>query len=136
MLNKVILIGRLTSRPELRYTGSNKAYSRICVAVSRYNGETDFINVVTWDKQAENICNYLDKGSLVSIEGRLQISSYEDSEGNNRNITDVIAQNVKFLDRKSSTENQNKEYETNDEEYNDDYEDFGNSISDDDNLLD
>ena len=87
-MNRVMLIGRLTAKPELRYTGSNVPFSRFTVAVNRTfnnnNGEreTDFINCIIWRKQAENVCNYLDKGSLVSVEGRIQTGSYDDKDGN------------------------------------------------------
>lgn len=102
MLNRVILIGRLTSNPEIKYTGSNKPYTRICVAVNRFSEGTDFINVTVWNKQAENVCEYLGKGSLVMIEGSLSVNNYEDSEGNRRTSTEVMAQNVQFLDRKNN----------------------------------
>lgn len=80
-MNKVMLIGRITAKPELRYTPSNVPTTRFSVAINRTftnaNGEreTDFINVVVWRKQAENVCNYLNKGSLVAIEGRLQTNN-------------------------------------------------------------
>lgn len=102
MLNRVILIGRLTSNPELKYTGSNKPYTRICVAVNRFSEGTDFINVTVWNKQAENVCEYLGKGSLVMIEGSLSVNNYKDSEGNRKTSTEVMAQNVQFLDRKNN----------------------------------
>ena len=102
MLNRVILIGRLTSNPELKYTGSNKPYTRICVAVNRFSEGTDFINVIVWNKQAENVCEYLGKGSLVMVEGSLSVNNYEDSEGNRKTSTEVMAQNVQFLDRKNN----------------------------------
>ena len=82
-MNKVFLIGRLTRDPELRYTGSNIATTRFTLAVNRpfqsQNGEqgTDFINVVVWRKQAENVKKYCTKGSLVAVEGRIQTGSYE-----------------------------------------------------------
>ena len=87
-MNRVMLVGRLTTKPELRYTGSNLPYSRFSVAVNRTfsnaqgQREADFINIVVWRKQAENVCNFLNKGSLVSIEGRLQTGSYDDKDGN------------------------------------------------------
>ena len=108
MLNRVILIGRLTAKPELRYTGSNLPYARFTVAVNRNfrnnddQAETDFICVIVWRKQAENVCNFLDKGSLVMVEGSLSVNSYEDSEGNRKTFTEVTAQNVQFLDRKNN----------------------------------
>ena len=76
-MNRVTLIGRLTAKPELRYTGSNLPYARFTVAVNRNfrnnDGQTeaDFISVIVWRKQAENVCNFLDKGRLVSVDGRL-----------------------------------------------------------------
>lgn len=111
MLNKILLIGRLTNKPELKYTNSNLPYTRFTIAVNRnYSNndgqrETDFINVITWRKQAENVCNYLDKGSLIMVEGSLSINSYEDQDGNKRISSEVIAQNVKFLDSKKSSNN-------------------------------
>ena len=88
-MNRVMLIGRLTAKPELRYTGSNIPYSRFSIAINRTfsnnqgQRETDFINVVVWRKQAENVCNFLDKGSLVAVEGRLQTGNYDDKDGKN-----------------------------------------------------
>ncbi len=109
MLNRVILIGRLTSNPELKYTGSNKPYTRICVAVNRFSEGTDFINVTVWNKQAENVCEYLGKGSLVMVEGSLSVNNYEDSEGNRRTSTEVMAQNVQFLDKKNNSSESEEE---------------------------
>ena len=109
MLNRVSLIGRLTSNPELKYTGSNKPYTRICVAVNRFSEGTDFINVTVWNKQAENVCEYLGKGSLVMVEGSLSVNNYEDSEGNRRTSTEVMAQNVQFLDKKNNSSESEEE---------------------------
>ena len=102
-MNRVCLIGRLTTKPELRYTTSNIACTNITVAIDRTFGEekkADFISVVVWRKQAENVCKYLDKGSLVSVEGRLQQNSYEDRDGNRRYKLDVVADNIQFLNTK------------------------------------
>ena len=100
MLNKVLLIGRITSSPELKYTENNKAYTKVYLAINRYTDGTDFINVKIWNKQAENVCNYLDKGSLILVEGTMMVNQYEDKDGNKKTSTEIIAQNVKFLDRK------------------------------------
>lgn len=100
MLNKVLLIGRITSSPELKYTENNKAYTKVCLAINRYTDGTDFINVKIWNKQAENVCNYLDKRSLILVEGTMMVNQYEDKDGNKKTSTEIIAQNVKFLDRK------------------------------------
>ncbi len=141
-MNKVMLIGRLTTKPELKYTGSNLPYTRFSLAVNRTfsnaNGEreTDFINVVVWRKQAENVCNYLNKGSQVAVEGRIQTGSFTDKDGNTRYTTDVQAENVQFLESKS----QGRSFESNspaptvnvDE---DPFAEFGDSVAIDDNFL-
>ena len=109
-MNKVFLIGRLTRDPELRYTGSNIAVATFSLAVDRnftgQNGEreTDFINIVVWRKQAENVKNYLNQGSQVAIDGRIQTRSYDDQNGQKRYVTEVVADNVQFLESKASRE--------------------------------
>lgn len=105
MLNQVVLIGRLTKDPELRYTPGGKAVATLRLAVDRGTNnaqgekETDFIDVVVWEKQAENVANYLQKGRLVAVTGRLQIRQYETQEGQKREKAEVVAGNVRFLDR-------------------------------------
>lgn len=102
-MNKVFLIGRLTKDPELKYTPSGKAVCNFTLAVDRgFKGkdgksEADFINIQVWDKRAENCAKYLDKGKQAAVDGRLQIRSYEDNNGQRRWITEVIANNVEFL---------------------------------------
>jgi len=109
-MNRVELIGRLTRDPELRYTGSNIATTRFTLAVNRpfqsQNGEqgTDFISVVVWRKQAENVKKYCTKGSLVAVEGRIQTGSYE-KDGQRVYTTDVVADSVQFLESKAQSEN-------------------------------
>ena len=99
-MNKVFLIGRLTRDPELRYTGNNTAVASFGIAVNRnftnQQGErdADFFNVTVWRKQAENVKNYLSKGSQVAIEGRLQSNTYDDANGQKRTSIDVVADNV------------------------------------------
>ena len=136
-MNRVCLIGRLTAKPELRYTTSNIACTNITIAIDRNYGEekkADFINVVVWRKQAENVCKYLDKGSLVAIEGRLQQNSYENRDGNRRYKLDVVADNIQFLNTKSKDTKPVVEEKKKEE---DPFADFGQQISiDDDNLLD
>lgn len=110
-MNKVFLIGRLTRDPELRYTSSNLPVATFSLAVNRNftsqsgERETDFINIVVWRKQAENIKNYLTQGSQVAVDGRIQTRTYDGEDGKKRYITEVIADNVQFLDTKSSREN-------------------------------
>lgn len=105
-MNKVIILGRLTSKPELRYTTSNTAYTRFRVAVNRSftnedgKRDADFINVISWRKQAETVCKYFDKGSQIAIEGRLQSGNYEDEDGNKRSSLDVVLENFEFVDSK------------------------------------
>lgn len=109
-MNKVILIGRLTRDPELRYTSSNIPVATFSLAVDRtfsnQNGEreTDFINIVVWRKQAENCKNYINQGSQVAVEGRIQTRNYEDQNGQKRYVTEVVADNVQFLDTKAARE--------------------------------
>ena len=107
-MNKVFLIGRLTRDPELRYTSSNLPVCSFTVAVNRNftnqsgEREADFINIVVWRKQAENIKNYLKQGSQIAIDGRIQTRSYDGEDGKKRYVTEVIADNVQFLDSKGS----------------------------------
>ena len=96
-MNKVVLIGRLTKDPELRYTpGTGTAVSTITLAVDRYNTKTqqreaDFIPVVVYGKQAESLSNYLSKGSPAAISGRIQTRSYDAKDGTKRYVTEVVA---------------------------------------------
>ncbi len=112
-MNKVFLIGRLTRDPELRYTGSNTPVATFSIAINRSftnsqgEREADFINIVVWRKQAENVKNYLQQGSQVAIDGRIQTRNYEDKEGQKRYVTEVVADNVEFLGSKNSANNSN-----------------------------
>lgn len=112
-MNKVFLIGRLTRDPELRYTGSNIPVATFSLAVNRNfsnqagEREADFINIVVWRKQAENVKNYLSQGSQVAIDGRIQTRSYDGNDGQKRYITEVVADNVEFLGSRNSSNNSN-----------------------------
>ena len=105
-MNKVFLLGRLVRDPEIRTTQSGKMTTSFTLAVDRFGGgkdnNADFIQIVTWDKLAENCGNSLFKGSRALVEGRLQIRSYEGKDGQKRWITEIVAQSVQFLDRKSA----------------------------------
>ena len=109
-MNRVSLVGRITAKPELRYTNSQLPYTRFNLAVNRTfsnaqgQREADFIGIVVWRKQAENICNYLDKGSLISVDGRIQTGTYDDKDGNRRYTFEVVADNVQFLETKAQAE--------------------------------
>ena len=106
MLNRVVLVGRLTREPELRYSGSGVAISNFTLAVERKfknaqgEKETDFIPVVTFKKLAENCAEYLTKGKLASVDGRLQVRTYNDKDGQKRWVTEVVADDVNFLSPK------------------------------------
>ncbi len=114
-MNKVFLIGRLTRDPELRYTDSNVAVATFSIAVNRNftnqsgEREADFINIIVWRKQAENIKNYIKKGSQVAIDGRIQTRNYE-KDGQKRYVTEVVADNVQFLDTKNSNSSSNDNF--------------------------
>jgi single-strand DNA-binding protein len=106
-LNKVLLIGNLTRAPELRYTPSGTAVSDLRLAVNRSyttqggdrREETCFLTVVVWGKQAETSAQYLDKGSPVLVEGRLQTRDWETKDGQKRNVVEVVAERIQFLGR-------------------------------------
>ncbi len=104
MLNRVVLIGRLTKDVDLKYTQSNIAVAGFTLAVDRKfskDKETDFINVVVWRGQAESCANYLSKGKMAAVDGRLQIRQYETKDGQKRTIAEVIADDVRFLSPRS-----------------------------------
>lgn len=109
MLNHIVLIGRLTKDPELRYTQGGKAVATLRLAVDRGTSnpqgekETDFIDVVVWERQAETVANYLQKGRLVAVQGRLQLRQFETQEGQRRERAEVVASQVRFLDRGTDT---------------------------------
>ena len=106
MLNRIIIMGRLTKDPELRRTQSGNAVTSFTLAVDRDfkdqngNKETDFIDVVAWRNTAEFICRYFGKGRMAVVEGRLQMRDWKDQNGNNRRAAEVIADNVYFGDSK------------------------------------
>lgn len=112
MMNRVVIVGRLTKDPELKYTPSGVAVSTFTLAVNRSfsnqqgERETDFINVVVWRKPAENVANFLKKGSLAGVDGRIQTRNYEGQDGKRVYMTEVVAESVQFLDSKSKEEKQ------------------------------
>src|SRR5690242_15340237 len=111
MLNRIVLIGRLTKDPESKYTPNGIAVAQFRIAVDRPTKnpetgekETDFIDVVAWRRTAEFVTQYLTKGRLVAVEGRLQIRSWVAQDGSKRYNTEVVADNVQGLDRARDTE--------------------------------
>ena len=110
MLNRIVLIGRLTKDPKLKYLpGNGTAVCNFTLAVDRPfakegQQKTDFINCQVWQKQAEACANYLAKGKIAAVDGRLQIRSYEGQDGQKKWITEVVAQDVRFLSPKGGQE--------------------------------
>lgn len=106
MLNKIVIMGRLTRDPELRYTQSGTAVASFSLAVERdYRSdggekETDFIDVVAWRNTAEFVSQYFSKGRMAVVDGRLQLRSWTDKDGNNRRSAEVVASSVYFCDSK------------------------------------
>ena len=111
MLNRVVLVGRMVRDPELRRTGNGTPVASFTIAMNRnfsaQNGErqADFIPCVVWNKVAENTARYCSKGSLVGVEGRLQSRSYQDNNGNNRTVIEVVCDSVQFLETRSQSTN-------------------------------
>lgn len=109
MMNRVILVGRLTKDPELRYTPNGVAIANFTLAVNRTftnqqgEREADFINCVVWRKPAENVANFLKKGSLAGVDGRVQTRNYENNEGKRVYITEVVAESVQFLEPRNAS---------------------------------
>lgn len=113
MINRVILVGRLTKEVDLRYTPNGVPVATFTLAVNRPfsnqqgEKETDFINCVVWRKQAENAANYLKKGNLAGVDGRIQTRNYEGQDGKRVYITEVLAESVQFLEPKGSNNQSN-----------------------------
>lgn len=134
-MNKVILIGRLTADPELRYSSSNRAYTRFTLAVNRdykkENGETeaDFISIVAWEQLAETVHKYIKKGHRICVEGRIQTGSYDKDDGTKGYLTDVIMNHIDFLEKKSTDDRPAPEYtEETSNETEDPFKDFGDTV--------
>jgi single-strand DNA-binding protein len=110
MLNRVVLVGRLTKDPDLRYTPNGVAVANFTIAVNRPfsnqqgNREADFINCVVWRRAAENLANFMKKGSLVGVDGRLQSRSFDGQDGKRVFVTEVVADSVQFLETKGSSQ--------------------------------
>lgn len=113
MINRVVLVGRLTKDPEFRTTPSGVNVANFALAVNRTftnaqgEREADFINIVVFRKQAENVNNYLFKGHLAGVDGRIQSRSYENKEGQRIFVTEVVADSVQFLEPKNNGQKQN-----------------------------
>ena len=120
MINRVVLVGRLTKDPELRYTSSNIPVSKFTLAVNRtFAGpsgerEADFIQCIAWRRQAENLARFVKKGSLVGVEGRIQTGSYDDKDGIRKYTTEVVCDSVQFLEPKNQDNNNDNQDFNND----------------------
>ena len=118
-MNKVLLIGRLTKDPELRYTQSGTAVASFTLAVNRRfsnqsgEREADFINCVAWQKSAEFVANYFRKGQQKALEGRLQVRSYDGNDGQRRWVTEVVAEQIEFVGSKNENGSGRQDYQNN-----------------------
>ena len=118
-MNKVLLIGRLTKDPELRYTQSGTAVASFTLAVNRRfsnqsgEREADFINCVAWQKSAEFAANYFRKGQQMALEGRLQVRSYDGNDGQRRWVTEVVAEQIEFVGSKNENGSGRQDYQNN-----------------------
>lgn len=119
MINRVVLVGRLTKDPEFRTTPNGVSVASFTLAVNRTftnaqgEREADFINVVVFRKQADNVNNYLKKGNLAGVDGRMQSRSYENQEGKRVFVTEVVADSVQFLEPKNNKQSSNQPQQQN-----------------------
>lgn len=135
MINRVVLVGRMTRDPELRRTPSGAAVTSFSLAINRNfssaNGErqTDFINCVVWNKAAENVERYCAKGSLVGVEGRIQSRQYDAQDGTKRTVVEVVCDSVQFLETKTAREKAQPQIDTSNQSfYNVESNDFSNDF--------
>jgi len=117
MINRVILVGRLTKDPMLRKTQTGTSVTSFTVACGRrvaagQEPQTDFINCVAWNRTADIVSQYTHKGSLVGVEGRIQSRSYDDAQGKRVYVTEVVCDSVQFLESRSASENRGSTMET------------------------
>lgn len=132
MINRVILVGRLTKDPETKETKTGIMKTTFTMAINRTftnakgEREADFINVVTFRNQAKNVSNYLSKGQLAGVDGRIQSRSFENEEGRRIFITEVVADNVQFLESKNKSEKEKSTYQNNEKSYTNSYQSQNN----------
>lgn len=132
MMNRVILVGRLTKDPELRFTPNGVAVATFTLAVNRSftnqqgEREADFINCVVWRRPAENVANFLKKGSLAGVDGRVQTRSYEGQDGKRVYVTEVLAESVQFLEPKGQSSDRGDSGDSGYSRQNDQGSPFGN----------
>lgn len=115
MINNLVLVGRLTKDPDLRYTGSGSAVATFTLAVNRNftnasgNREADYINCVIWRKPAETLANYAHKGTLLGVVGRIQTRSYDNQQGQKVYVTEIVVENFQLLESRSQNEQRGSE---------------------------
>lgn len=131
-----MITGRLTAKPELKYTQSNNAVATFTVAVNRRKKqdgtqEADFINCRVWNKLAENLCQYQDKGNLILADGELRVERYQDNQGNNKYSTYVLVSNIEYLQSKQKNESIEETHDNMSI-----FEDFGEQVNIDGDFLD
>jgi single-strand DNA-binding protein len=132
MMNRVVLVGRLTKDPELKYTPNGVATASFTLAVNRSftnssgEREADFINCQVWRKPAENVANYLKKGSLAGVDGRIQTRNFEGQDGKRVYMTEVVAESVQFLEpRNNQSSNQGQSQNNNQQQRQNDQSNIG-----------
>ena len=141
-MNSVNLVGRLSNSPQLRITTSGQQICRFSIAVTRRfknqagEYEADFINCVTFGKTARLTNEYIQKGDLLGIEGRIQTGSYTAQDGSKRYTTDVVVENITFINSKKSASERKESESTTTNEQTDPFSDFGENVTIDDNFLD
>lgn len=118
MINRVVLVGRLTKDPELKYTPSGVPMARFTIAVNRFKKEgeeqqADFIGCIAWRKQAENLSNFMKKGNLIGLEGKIQTGSFEGQDGKRVYTTDVVADSIQFLEKNNAQQSGQGQSQTN-----------------------
>lgn len=121
MINNVVLVGRLTRDPELRFTSNGQAVTSFTLAVNRNftnqsgEREADFVNCVIWRKPAETLANYAKKGTLIGVVGRIQTRNYENQQGQKVFVTEVVCDNFQLLERRDASESQSNNSSSNQE---------------------
>lgn len=130
MNNNFIFIGRLTKNPELRYTSSNKAVTQIDLAVQNGKDDTTFVPITLFEKMAENVCKYCEKGDLIGFQGSVKNHNWEDNKGNKHYDYTFMANKMSFLQSKSNSQTEQKKSEMVEKKATDEqiYADFGDSI--------
>lgn len=130
MNNNFIFIGRLTKSPELRYTSSNKAVTQIDLAITNTKDDTTFVPITLFEKMAENVCKYCEKGDLIGFQGSVKNHNWEDNKGNKHYDYTFLANRMSFLQTKTNNQVEQKKSETPEKKSTDEqiYADFGDAI--------